>query len=160
MEWTCGWYHKESFKTIISFKTTIKRAGVDLDALVKFYCACVRSVLEYACQAFHSSHPVYLSKQIERIQKRALRILCPGESYEAELNITGLETLFDRRENLSVELFQNISNNNQHKLFNLLPELSTNELNLRCKARYKVPTIKTNRFRDSFVMHYASQVKN
>ncbi len=27
----------------------LKRAGVDLDALVKFYCACVRSVLEYAC---------------------------------------------------------------------------------------------------------------
>ncbi len=71
--------------------------------------------LEYACQAFHSSLPVYLSEQVERIiQKRALRILCPGETYEAALNITGLETLFDRRKNLSVELFQNISNNNQH----------------------------------------------
>ena len=104
----------------------LKRAGVDSDTLVKFYCTCVRSVLEYACQAFHSSLPLHLSKQIERIQKRALRILCPGESYEAALNITGLETLFDRRENLSVELFQNISNNNQHKIFNLLPDLSTN----------------------------------
>ena len=137
----------------------LRRAGVELDALVKFYCACVRSVLEYACQAFHSSLPVYLTKQIERIQKRALRIICPAESYEEALSITKLGTLFDRREHLSLELFQKISNNNQHKLFNLLPELSTNELNLRCKAMYKIPSVKTNRFRDSFVMHYASQIK-
>ena len=47
-----------------------------------------------------------------------------GESYDEALNITGLQTLFERRERLCVELFQSISNNNHHKLFNLLPELS------------------------------------
>ena len=50
----------------------LKRANVDTNSLIKFYCACIRSVLEYACQAFHSGLPNYLSKEIERIQKRAL----------------------------------------------------------------------------------------
>ena len=39
----------------------LKRAGVDPKSLMQFYCAYIRSVLEYACQAFHSSLPAYLS---------------------------------------------------------------------------------------------------
>ena len=52
----------------------LKRADVAKVELVKFYCSCIRSVLEYACQLFHSALPQYLAKDIERIQKRALRI--------------------------------------------------------------------------------------
>ena len=52
----------------------LKRAGVDVNYLVQFYCTCIRSTLEYGCQTFHSNLPVYLSNQIERIQKRALAI--------------------------------------------------------------------------------------
>ena len=43
----------------------LKRANVDTNSLNKFYCACIRSVLEYACQAFHSGLPNYLSKEIK-----------------------------------------------------------------------------------------------
>ena len=53
----------------------LKHAGIDRKSLIQFYCACIRSVLEYACQAFHSSLPAYLSVKIERVQKRVLRIL-------------------------------------------------------------------------------------
>ena len=52
----------------------LKRAGIDRKALIQFYCACIPSVLENACQAFHSSLPAYLSDQIERVQKRVLRV--------------------------------------------------------------------------------------
>ena len=55
----------------------LKRAGIDRKSLILFYCACIRSVLEYACQAFHTNLPAYLSDQIERVQKRVLRILFP-----------------------------------------------------------------------------------
>ena len=37
---------------------------------------------EYACQVFHYGLPKYLSDVIERIQKRALRIIFPDLSYE------------------------------------------------------------------------------
>ena len=55
----------------------LKRAGIDTKDLVSFYCSVIRSVLEYACQAFHSSLPAYLSQEIERIQRRALKIILP-----------------------------------------------------------------------------------
>ena len=55
----------------------LKHAGIDRKSLIQFYCACIRSVPEYACQAFHCSLPPYLSDQIERVPKRVLRILFP-----------------------------------------------------------------------------------
>ena len=39
------------------------------------YTACIRPVLEYACPVFHHSLPQYLSNEMERLQKRALRII-------------------------------------------------------------------------------------
>ena len=47
----------------------LKRAGIVRKFLILFYCACIRFVLEYACQAFHTNLPAYLSDQIERVQK-------------------------------------------------------------------------------------------
>jgi len=55
----------------------LKRADLDVKSLIQFYCTCIRSILVYACQTFHSSLPQYLSDDIERIQKRALRIIFP-----------------------------------------------------------------------------------
>ena len=53
----------------------LKHAGIDCISLIHFYCACIHSVFEYASQAFHSGLPVYLSDQIERVQKQVLRII-------------------------------------------------------------------------------------
>ena len=50
-----------------------------------FYCSVIRSVLEYACQVFHCNLPLYLSDEIERIQRRALRIIFPACCYREGL---------------------------------------------------------------------------
>ena len=63
----------------------LKRAGICASDLVLFYCSTIRSVLECACQVFHSSLPYYLSGELERIQKRALRIIFPCASYKSAL---------------------------------------------------------------------------
>ena len=63
---------------------------VDAISLIKFYCVCIRSVLEYGSLAFHSSHPSYLSKEIKRIQKRALRIIYPYMDYGEALMMGNL----------------------------------------------------------------------
>ena len=86
----------------------LKRAGIDRKSLILFYCACIRSVLEYACQAFHTNLPAYLSDQIERVQKRVLRILFPEVSYSKALEEAGLKKLFHRREELCSSLFKQI----------------------------------------------------
>ena len=137
----------------------LKRAGVDVISLVQFYCTCIRSTLEYACQTFHSNLPEYLSNQIERIQKRALRMLYPEERYGDALKLTGLQSLADRRDRLSRELFNSVSINNNHKLADLLPPLNPNNINLRSTSKYDLPVLKTNRFKDSFINYYASKVQ-
>ena len=59
----------------------LKRAGISPDDLLAFYCSVIRSVLEFSCQLFHPGVPKYLSDDIERIQRRAMRIIFPSLSY-------------------------------------------------------------------------------
>ena len=68
----------------------LKRAGIDILDLVHIYCSCIRSTVEYACQLFHSSLPKFLSEEIERIQKRAMRVIFHGISYSSAHAESGL----------------------------------------------------------------------
>ena len=70
----------------------LKRAGIAHSDLVSFYCSVIRSTLEYACQVFHCNVPLYLSEEIERIQRRALRVIFPDGSYSKGLAKAGLTT--------------------------------------------------------------------
>ena len=94
----------------------LKRAGICASDLVLFYCSTIRSVLEYACQVFHSSLPYYLSEQLEHIQKRALRIIFPYASYNSAHKEAGIPSLYDRQASLSSDLFNDIVFDINHKL--------------------------------------------
>ena len=59
------------------FIVLLKRANVPLSDIVNFYCTVIRPVLEYCAPVFHHALPQYLSDDIERVQKRALSIICP-----------------------------------------------------------------------------------
>ena len=59
----------------------LKRANADTKALSTVYITVIRPVLEYACQVWHFNIPEYLSDDIERVQKRALRIILPELCY-------------------------------------------------------------------------------
>ena len=100
-----------------------------------------------------------LSDQIERVQKRVLRILFPKVSYSKALEDAGLKTLFHRREELCTTLFKQIvESDGQHKLAGLLPARNDNErCHLRNRRMFSIPRVKTKRFRNSFIMHYADK---
>ena len=133
----------------------LKRAEVEICSLYKFYTACIRSIVEYACQVFHSSLPNYLSMEIECIQRRALRVIHPDLSYNEALKQAKLETLNDRREKLCVKLFSSIEANNDHKLKELLPPKNSPTNKLRTNRKYNLPMMHTNRFSNSFIPYYA-----
>ena len=59
----------------------LKRANANTKALSTVYITVIRPVLEYACQVWHFNIPEYLSDDIERVQKRALRIILPELCY-------------------------------------------------------------------------------
>ena len=80
--------------SIILLRKQLKRAGIDRKSLIQFYFAGIRSVLEYASKAFHSSSPAYLCDQIERDQKRVSRIVFPKVSYSKALEDAGLKNSF------------------------------------------------------------------
>ena len=82
------------------------------------------------------SLPDNLSNQIERIQTRAFRMLFSEASYGEALQMTGMSTLYERRETLCKELFQSICESINHKLFNLLPALNNNEFDLKSNSKY------------------------
>ena len=60
------------------FLVLLRCSKVPADDIRKFYCTCMRQVLQYCAPVFHNSLPGYLSNEIERIRKRALSIIFPG----------------------------------------------------------------------------------
>ena len=84
-----------------------KLAKVPDKGTVNFYTTCIRPILEYSSTVFRYSLPKYLSEEIERVQKRALRIICtyPCIHYNEAFFESGLETLYPRRHAACVKLF-------------------------------------------------------
>ena len=82
----------------------LRRAGVSCNDLVLFYCSAIKSVLESSRVIFHRNLPRNLSEDLERIQKRAVRIMFPDYKRRDTLKIANIDTLYDRRESLSLKL--------------------------------------------------------
>ena len=76
----------------------------------------MRPVVEYDCPMWHTNLPIYLSNNIEMIQKRVVRALFPGMSY------IDLSTLKERRDYICKKYFINNMQASSHKVNCLLPE--------------------------------------
>ncbi len=130
----------------------LKHSGINPKYLAGFYCSCISSILEYACQVFHSGLTQYLSDEIERIQKRAILIFYPELSYKNALIAANLPTLVSRREMLCRKLFSSIVNDLQHKLADILPPIANSYTSkLRNPRHFITPNLRTNRARNSFI---------
>ena len=80
------------------FLRQLKRAKVPANDLLSFYTTCIRPVAEYACPVFHTALPQYLSDQLERLQKRALRMISTNDlSYRLE-EVFNIPTFYHRKE--------------------------------------------------------------
>ena len=131
----------------LHFLRQLERANIPSKELPTFYTTCVRPVAEYACPVFHNGLPQYLSKDLEQLQKRALRIIHSQLTYTDALVTCNLTRLHERRNMLTARLFNEITSNENHKLYSLLPEPNTCDVNLRRKRRFNVPICKTNRLK-------------
>ena len=56
---------------------------------------CIRTDIDYAAPVFHFALPLYLVNELERLQKRAMRIICPNVEYRYALSTLGLTTIND-----------------------------------------------------------------
>lgn len=129
----------------------LTRAGVDLKNILLVYTSVIRSVLEYCCQVWHPGLTRRQSDDIERVQKRCLKIVLPDLSYADALSLCRLERLDARRERLVRELFEELKHPNHilHNLLTLNP--STVKVKLRSVYRYAIQHFISNRPKKSFI---------
>ena len=130
----------------------LKCSGLGSSDLVSFFRTCVRPITEYACPVYHDSLPLYLSKSLEQVQRRALRIIYPYSSYEEALDKAGLVYLAVRRQSLTDRLFDKVICDKGSKLHDLLPPVNNVNISLRRQRLFCVPKFKTNRFGNSFIV--------
>ena len=76
--------------------------------------------MEYGSPVFHRTLPSYLSEDVERLQKRAIKIIYPELSYAKALELSGPLTLYDGRKAIAATLFGEICGNQFHSLLKLL----------------------------------------
>ena len=90
--------------------------------MIQFYRTCIRPITEYSCPVFYDCLLAYLSKDIESIQRRTMRVSFPSLSYKEALDEAGLISLFVRRQFRTDKLFTKVTTDMENKLHHLLPE--------------------------------------
>jgi hypothetical protein len=107
---------------------------------VEFYVTCIRPVLTYACEVFNFNLQEKLKSSLERIQKRAMRIIHGYDTpYDVALELSSLERLSAHRDYLCDDLLLKVSCNTEDKLHNLLPFNTNRNLPLRNIRKFSVP---------------------
>ena len=99
----------------------LKRAGVPTRDILRIYLTMIRSVLEYACQVWHTSLSGAHSDKLESVQRRALHIVYPDLSYPKGLSQSGLSLLSNCREDLCRAFFKDMLSPS-HRIHHLLPQ--------------------------------------
>ena len=135
------------------FLVQLKRAKVPCNDLGLFYITCVRSVLDYAIPVYYYSLPKYLVNELERVQKRALKIMCPSLSYDEALTHMEIAPLSVHHSNICATLFNEILSDSDHRLRALLPPShQACKYSLRRTRKFDIPKINTKRARNSFII--------
>ena len=130
----------------------LRRCGLSPSDLLLVYLSLVRSILEYACPVWHTALPKYLSDKIEKVQKRAFRIIYPEADYQTALNTAKCKRLDDRRHELCCKTFKKIEQPDCC-LNHLLPPLRAekHDRELRNNFNYCLPNCRTERHKNSFI---------
>ena len=129
----------------LHFLKILKGYNALREDLKTFYISAIRSILECGTKIWHGSLTEEQSKDIERIQRRGMKKICPKKTYEQALIDCGMETLENRREKMCIKLINDIKSL-IHKLNELLPptvghvlerdtRLNTNKFyNFKCRT--------------------------
>ena len=89
--------------------------------LVLFYTTCVGSILTYAAPVFHHALHKYLKVELERVQKRALAIICPSTAYNDALDFLGIRKITTtNNEAICDKMFDAIVKGSDNRLNELL----------------------------------------
>ena len=125
----------------------LKAFKVSRQDLVKIWTTFIRPISEYVAPLWHSSLTITEKVKIERLQKRALRIIMGADypGYNNALEMLNLPSLKNRREELSLKFSKNLLKSTKHR--KLLPEKRNNVRALRCNISDQLIAPKCNTLR-------------
>ena len=122
--------------------------------LKEIYILFIRSILEQSAVLWHSSITLENTESLERVQKSALRVILGNEytTYENALAKLDLQTLEERRDFLCLNFARKcVQNDNLKHMFPLNNQNTS--IQTRYKEKYKVHFARTERFKDSPIIH-------
>ncbi len=131
----------------IYFLCFLWRAAKPPNDTVAVFCSIIRTILEYSCEVWHPGLTKQQSATIEHLQRRALQIAYPDLGYKEALEVAGLTTLAQRRQDRCKQLFEKMQDTT-HKLHHLLLPERTDK-RLRLKNKYELPKVRTECFKNS-----------
>ena len=131
--------------------TKLKYAGVSTGDLLLLYKLHVRSCLEYCVVAWHSSISSRQEAAIERCQAICLKIILQDSyvTYKAALEMTGLESLTERRESRCRKFSQSCLKHETNRRF--FPENENTSQDIRKREKFKVNFAFTNIYKKSAI---------
>ena len=120
--------------------------------LIDIYILYIRSVVEYRAVVWHSSQTQELKGSLEMVQKTCLRVILGDDypGYAAGLDICGLESLFQRREDRCLTFATRCL---KHPTLRKLFPLNLNNLGNKHKSRelYEVNFARTGTYKNSAI---------
>ena len=133
---------------------TLKRFNLPISDLVIVYTGYIRPILEYCAPLFHSNLTRKQTDNIERIQKRACRIILGlnYETYNHALQLCNLLTLEERRNKLCFDFAIKLEKHDLGSLW--LPSQRIVKFNLRNVQKYSQFICKTSRFNNSSIPYF------
>ncbi|KAI8516814.1 hypothetical protein Bbelb_053950, partial [Branchiostoma belcheri] len=129
----------------------LKHFHISSEDLVTVYVSYIRPVLEYAAPVWHSGLTTELSNKVEKIQRRAVRIIMSAKytSYTEGWSYLGLPTLQSRRLLLTVNFANSLRQSEQFRHF--LPPVRSAISGRQTRSAYKLntPRSRTDRYQNS-----------
>ena len=147
---------KKAFRKLY-FLVQLKCAQIPPKDLVAYYCACIRSTLDYACPLFHLALPKHLQLDLERVQKKGPITYFSRVPYCEAFKLAQIEAIRDHQHHLTKKLLHSVVNDPSNKLHALLLTRCNVRHNLRRERRFAQPLFRTKRFADSFVNRCVSE---
>ena len=137
---------------------TLSKYGLTTGDLVLVYIGFVRPVLEYACQVWHPGLTVAECKSIERVQKRACRIIL-GQNYtcySSALTELSLTSLSQRRHDLCSSYARSLYRSPTYRDWFPPCRKEITGRNTRSANKLQVPRANTSRLRKSPIYYMVS----
>jgi len=140
----------------LHFLQQLKHESMSSDDLLYYFQSVVRPVTEYTCVVWHTSLTQEQTKQLESIQKRAMKIIFGTNSGDLPRALVTVSSLATRREWITKRFFSDISNK-INCLHELLPNKWDSDVTgkLRDAKQCPVTWARTERFKKSTTIVYA-----